>query len=61
MELGFEVYNKKVDKNGNKVIAEDTLDKRRTYKDIMNGVHAYTEDVFYRIKKIHSASKVMIV
>jgi len=28
------------------------LDKRRTYKDIMNGVPAYTEDVFYRIKKL---------
>jgi len=30
-EFTFEVYNKKVDKNGYKVIAEDTLDKRRTY------------------------------
>ena len=30
-EFTFEVYNKKVDKNGYKVIGEDTLDKRRTY------------------------------
>jgi DNA-formamidopyrimidine glycosylase len=30
-EFTFEVYNKKEDKLGNKVKAEDTLDKRRTY------------------------------
>ena len=30
-EFTFEVYNKKEDKLGNKVITEDTLDKRRTY------------------------------